>query len=196
MARLGVGASVAQRMGRIDQPLYHWLLGDAAMGLPQVIYRMHATAPRVVALGSGTVTRGSNPVTRYLADRLRMPAAGADRPLTVVFERTADGESIARSYPDATLVTHQSAGGPAGSRLLAERFGPFALSILLSADGRGIDFALIGVRWRGVRLPRAAWPRLHASERADRDTYRFHVRIDLPLVGRLIEYQGALRIAG
>jgi hypothetical protein len=180
----------------IDRPLYHWLLGDAARRLPPVIYRMHATAPRVVAVGTGTVTRGTNVVTRFLADLHRMPAAGRDRPLTVTFEAAEDCERIMRSYPDTTLVTHQSAGGPAGSFLLAERFGPFALSIRLSADEEGIDFALIAVRWHGMRLPRPAWPRLQASERADGEIYRFHVRIDLPLLGRLIEYRGTLQIAG
>jgi hypothetical protein len=181
-------------MSKIDRPLYHWLLGDAAIRLPPIIYRMHATTPRVVAVGTGTVTRGTNFLSRLLAKVHRLPAAGVDRPLTVTFETAKNGERISRSYPDATLTTHQSAGGPVGSLLLAERFGPFALSIRLSADEQGIDFALIGVRWHGVRLPRSAWPRLQASERADGETYRFHVRIDLPLLGRLIEYRGALRI--
>jgi len=179
----------------IDRPLYHWLLGEAARRLPPVIYRMHTTAPRVVAVGTGTVTRGTNVVTRFLADLHHMPAGGRDRPLTVTFEAVEDGERIMRSYPDTTLITHQSAGGLAGSFLLAERFGPFVLSIRLSAGEEGIDFALIGVRWHGMKLPRPAWPRLQASERADGEIYRFHVRIDLPLLGRLIEYRGTLQIA-
>jgi hypothetical protein len=102
-------------MNEIDRPLYHWLLGDAAIRLPPIIYRMHATTPRVVAVGTGTVTRGTNFLSRLLAKLHRLPAAGVDRPLTVTFETAKNGERISRSYPDATLTTHQSAGGPVGS---------------------------------------------------------------------------------
>ena len=183
------------RLSKIDRPLYHWLLGDNAIRLPPIIYQMHATAPRVVAVGTGTVTRGTNVLSRVLASLHRLPASGVDRPLTVTLETTKNGERISRVYPDATVITHQSAGGPAGSFVLVERVGPFALWLRLSGHEQGIDFQLIGVRWHGVRLPQFAWPRLQASERADGETYRFHVRLDLPLIGRLIEYWGALQIA-
>lgn len=182
-------------MNEDGNPLYHRLLGDAVGRLPPVIRRMHAAEPRLVAQGSGTVTRGDNPIARGLARLLGLPAAGEDRPLRVTFESVAGGERLSRHYPDATLTTLQMEAGPPDSGLLAERLGPFSLTLQLRASAEGLDFMLIGVRWQGMPVPRPAWPRLYASERAEGNIYLFHVRIDLPMLGRLIEYKGRLEIA-
>lgn len=179
----------------MTQPLYHRQMGEAARVLPAIILRMHSAEPRRVATGFSTVTRGDNIVTRGLGRLLGLPAAGTDRPLQVTFEVETEGESLSRRYPDRTLVTFQKPGGPAGSGLLLEQFGPFLLTLRLLPSEQGLDFDLIGVRWHGIPLPHPVWPRLQASERAEGATYRFNVRIDLPLVGRLIQYQGRLTLA-
>lgn len=178
----------------MSQPLYHRQMGEAARVLPPIIQRMHSASPRHVAAGFGTVTRGDNIVTRGLARLLGLPAAGIDRPLQVTFEAGTEGESLSRRYPDRTLATFQKPGGPAGSGLLLEQFGPFLLTLRLMPSEQGLDFELIGARWHGIPLPRPAWPRLQASERAGGETYRFNVRVDLPLLGRLIQYQGRLTL--
>jgi hypothetical protein len=173
--------------------LYPWLLGDSYGALPGIIRRMHAVNPRVEASGAGTVTHGTNWITRMMARALGFPAEGVDRPLAVSFLQGAGSETISRSYPDATLITHQRPAGPAGSGRLAEGFGPFQLVILLVPSYRGLDFDLQEVGLWGRNLPKWLQPRLSAREFVEADWYRFEVEISLPVLGRLIRYEGRLR---
>jgi len=100
---------------------------------------------------------------------------------------------LARRYPDAELVSHQAPAGPAGAGLLAERFGPLSLILRLEPSAEGLAFALLDARCLGLSLPRALRPRLEAREFVEAGWYRFFVRLHLPLLGRLIQYEGRLR---
>jgi len=173
--------------------LYPWLLGDAFARLPQAVQRLHLAGPTAVAAGHGTVTLGTGRIARLLAWLLGVPAAGVDRPLRVTVTRSASGgETLCRRYPDATLTTTQHPAGSAGSGLLAERFGPVALVIRLEARAHGLTFMLRRATLFGLPLPRFLAPTVQARETADDGVYRFFVRVDLPGLGRLIQYQGSL----
>jgi len=176
-----------------EAPLYPWLLGPAYMRLPKLVRRMHAVAPRVEARGFGSVRLGGNPVSRMLAALLRLPAEGDDRPLAVTFEAGEAGETLSRRYSDAVLASRQSAAGEAGSGLLEESFGPLALVLRLEPSADGLAFLLQDVRCLGRSIPRALRPRVEAREFAEGGWYRFFVRVELPLLGRLIQYEGRLR---
>ncbi len=175
------------------EALYPWVLGAGYGTLPGILRRMHMVNPRVEASGTGTVSHGTNWAARMLARAFGFPAEGVDRPLAVSFLQGAGSETISRSYSDATLVTRQSAAGPAGSGRLAEHFGPFQLVILLDSSYRGLEFNLQEVRLWGRLLPAWLRPRLSAREFVQADWYRFEVEIGVPLLGRLIRYEGRLR---
>lgn len=154
---------------------------------------MHAVAPRVEAEGFGTVTHGDNRASRLLARLLRLPGEGAERPLQVTFTSSEAGEILARRYADAELVSLQAPAGSAGTGLLAERFGPLSLILRLEPSAEGLAFSLLEARCLGLSLPRTLRPRLEAREFVEAGWYRFFVRLDLPLLGRLIQYEGRLR---
>lgn len=177
-----------------EGPLYRYLLGTSYEMLPPVIRAMHDVSSVVSAEGCGTVTHGTNVISRALRKLLGMPDAGTDRPLRVVFATREGHETITRSYPDADLVTHQSPAGPPGSGLLGERFGPVRLIIHLKASAERLDFELRRVLWRSIPLSRLLWPALEACETQEDDWYRFFVRVGMPVIGLLIQYEGRLKI--
>lgn len=181
--------------GTPDQPLYRRLLGDAFDRLPPVIRRMHTVSPRVVATGIGTVIHGHNLLSRILRRLLRLPAEGIERPLRVTFAARNDAEILSRAYPDAVLTTVQAPAGPAGSGLLREGFGPLSLILKLEPSSDDLSFRLLDVRCGRFSLPRWLRPRLQAQERTGGEWYHFSVRVDLPFIGRLIQYEGRLQIA-
>jgi hypothetical protein len=153
---------------------------------------MHDARPLVVAHGFGTVVQGSSMPGRILARWLGFPASGPERPLRVEFQAVGSAERLSRHYPDRTLATIQAAGGPDGSGLLSERFGPFHLLIQLRATKQGLEFDLRSVRVGGAVLPKSLRPRLFAREFDEDGWYRFDVRVELPLIGLLIAYRGRL----
>ncbi|HVJ53339.1 MAG TPA: DUF4166 domain-containing protein [Aliidongia sp.] len=176
----------------LGRPLYPRLLGDTFDRLPSVIRAVHEASPLLVVSGTSTVTEGTFWASRALRRLLRLPAPGSGLPLRVVFEARGDGERLSRHYPGATLTTMQKPAGRSGSGLLCEKFGPFSLIIQLEARSHSLSFTLIDVRFMGLSVPRWLMPRLTARESADDGRYHFFVRIDVPGLGRLIQYQGCL----
>jgi hypothetical protein len=174
-------------------PLYRWLLADGFERLPPAVQRLHMAAPAVSAHGVATVTRGDTLLGRLLARLVGLPKPGTARELRVTVVATASGgEILSRFYPDRVFATAQVAAGAAGSGLISERVGPFALVFRLEARAHGLTFILREARLFGIRLPLPLRPIVQARETADDGTYHFFVRVDLPLIGRLIQYQGRL----
>jgi hypothetical protein len=170
-------------------PLYRRVLGADFDRMPAPVRAVHDFTGRYVGEGTATVERG-NLVARAMAALLGMPQAGRDRPVRIEIDATTKGELLSRFYPDCTLRTFQTCETRKGQTLLGERFGPFRLSIALTAHARGCDFRL--VRWTlgPVPLPMALAPRLVATERVCEGKHRFLVRISLPLIGLLLGYEG------
>ena len=176
------------------QPLYPWLLGDGFDKLPSVIRALHAAGPRRVATGTSTVTEGSFWASRLLRRLLRLPAPGTKVPLSIVLEQREDREILSRHYPGATLTTLQMAAGRSGSGRLCEKFGPFSLIIQLEARSHSLSFNLVDLRCLGLSVPDWLRPRLSARESADDGRYHFFVRVDVPGLGRFIQYEGCLEV--
>jgi len=75
-----------------------------------------------------------------------------------------------------------------------ERVGPFDIAL-------GVDLQDGGWRWRqrawrvfGCPLPTWLAPRIDAGKGFEDGQYRFDVAIDLPLVGRVLAWEGRLRL--
>ena len=80
--------------------------------------------------------------------------------------------------------------------ILCERLGPLQLRYLLHARDGAIWWQVVGVRMLGaVPLP-ARWFRgVTCREREHEGRYEFLVEASLPLVGRIIRYEGWLQPA-
>jgi hypothetical protein len=129
---------------------------------------------------------------RFLSWLFRLPAATADAPLAVEFAWRGGGEVWTRRIGERAMRSRQYIGLRKPPGWIVEQFGPFAFDLELPVvDGR-LRFLIRGMRCCGVPLPRAAWPRIRASESEEGGRFRFDVEIGLPLVGRLVRYRGWL----
>ncbi len=184
----------------VDAPypsMYGQIIGDDYERLPPLVRNMHEVKGRHTARGRGRVERGSNFAARRLADFLGMPPEAADIPVETTFSLEQGAETITRNYNGAILITRQAIAKsrPAdGTALLLEQFGPVALFIALEGTEEGITFHLRRCSLLGLRLPQKLSPRLVARERVRDGRYHYFVRIELPLVGKLIEYEGLLEL--
>jgi hypothetical protein len=171
--------------------LYLILLGADWASLPAITRALHSPVPVAEFTGKADISRGTNGLARMIASLLGLPEAGQSVETRVKVSRVGDDELLERWYAGQRFATLQMAE----DGLLVERFGPFVLRFKLIGHERGIDFEQKQVSVWG--LPLADWgaPQVRASERADGDTHCFDVEMRLPGVGRVIAYQGQLKMS-
>ena len=175
-------------------PLYQRLIGAAYADLPDVTQSLHTVDGELIARGRGRVARNQSPFGNWLADRLGMPKAAQDIPVTVLFEEYDGGEKISRNYDGHILTTYQAEGSGQDAGLLKETFGPVTLYIHLDAHEDGIDFHLRRATFGVIPLPKMLRPRVTARERSLDGRHHYFVRVGLPAIGTLIEYEGLLEL--
>lgn len=168
--------------------LYQDLLGPKYRALPPAVQRMHQVSGELHAAGMGSVERGRNPLSRFIAWFLGMPKPGTWVPVHITFKGEGDGEWLIRDYGGTELVTHQGRGAGADAGKLLEGFGPIRVVISLDVEDGALTFTLTAARFLGMPLPRALWPRLKACESEVDGWYVSYVDVGLPLIGRLIRY--------
>ncbi len=174
-------------------PLYRQILGSAFDTLPQPLQDLHRPGPHAEWSGRATVQRGTSRLASLVARLFSFPKSGADIPVTVTFTTAPDGtETWARNFAGRPMVSTQSAGTHRNQHLITERFGPFAFGLALVTDGPRLR--IIPRRWTlfGLPLPRALMPRGDSYEMEQDGKFRFHVEIDLPLIGPVVTYDGWL----
>jgi hypothetical protein len=175
--------------------LYARTLGDSWSSLAESVRRLHAPGETVRAVGVFRVSHGSSGPARLLARLAGLPRLGEAVDVRLVVTPRADGEEWRRSFAGRSLVSRQYAG-PDG--LLAERMGLAELRFRLEVtDGalayRSVNAALCLGPWR-VSLSRRLCPVVSARETPAGQGDQVHVNIEvsLPLLGRLIAYEGTL----
>jgi len=181
--------------------LYRTLLGDDVwLALPEAVRAAHGDGATSVFQGVFCVTRGTNLAAKLLAPLLRAPPACSRTVVRLIVETSDDGgERWLRWFGDHLLTTSQRR---ADDGTLRERFGPLELAFDLKAGAEGIDYRQTAARLRcgslSLRLP--AWLSPHVAAREEVaggercDELRTHVRVELalPLVGRVVAYDGTL----
>ena len=176
--------------------IYRGLLGPDWLTLCESVTRAHF--PGVAVRGSGVfrITHGKALFSRITARLLRLPLEGDDVPTTLAITPQADGELWERTFGTGRLRTRQydCAG------ILAERFGLLELRFRLRAEEGGLTYVQAGAYLRmgpiSMRMPNRLAPRVRAREEASGDQTHILVEVDLPMIGRLISYEGCLTIEG
>ena len=159
--------------------------GAAFEHLPEIVRRAHSGRSRLA--GQVRVRRG-NRLSRLIADAMGLPKAGERVDMLVDSEHRPDCMLWNRSFGGRQFRScfRLDAGG------LTESVGPFRLHLrLVVADGRLL------YRLERISLWRLPWPRwlapaLEAWEGAAGAQYEFAVEVRLPLLGRLVRYEGKL----
>ncbi|HEY6236233.1 MAG TPA: DUF4166 domain-containing protein, partial [Candidatus Elarobacter sp.] len=164
---------------------YERLLGTSFARLPAALRRFHGE-PGGRAEFALEVTHEPGFLRNAVARALRMPAAAARAPGTLVVSVRGDREIWARTFPDLTLRTTQwiDAGR------LVEQAGPLQFVFDVDADERGMRFSQTACRLFGRTLPRALAPRVETVVRGDERGWNVLVSIDAPVLGRIATYGG------
>ena len=174
------------------QGLFAQLLGEAFDALPPSLRFVHGESPQLQLHGHASIVRGSALLARFAARVFGLPRAAPKVPVTVTFERTPEGEKWTRDFGGQRFSTTLFAGKGRHERLLCERFGPLTFAMALVVDGDRLQLMMRGWRVFGVPLPRALAPRGSTWEFESNGCFRFHVEIDVPLIGRIVAYEGYL----
>ena len=170
--------------------VFEALLGPRLETLPPTVRQLHREGAARTWEGRATVTRGSSLPSRIAGALTGLPPAAVDAPLKVSMVPTATGERWIRRFGEHTMASELRAHGG----LLCERLGPNEFGFELEADADGIRWQLRRVRFLGLPLPLAWFRGVAASEFEREGRYRFTVSASMPLVGKLIGYDGWLEL--
>jgi hypothetical protein len=172
----------------MTMPLYRRLLGDRFDVLPARVRELHDVAGTSVWTGRADVERGRSLPSRMVATLFGLPPAGRDQALEVTFLPDGDTELWTRRFGDAVFRSMQYKR----DGLLRERVGPSTFVFALETSADGMALKLKGVRFLGVPLPRFLAPTVFTFESERDGRYRFEVEASLPLLGRIVRYEGWL----
>ena len=191
-----------RRCFRVSQPdmkaplrLYQKLLDASWPDLDVVLRRLHDSGETVHAVGMFRVRRGNNRLARTIARLGRLPAAGEAVYVRLQVTAQEECEEWRRTFAGRHLVSVQSARG---AGMLVERLGIVEMLLRLKVVGGALSYqtgsAALRLGSLRVPIPYRLSPYVTAWEKAVGDTNQIHVTVDvtLPLLGRLIAYDGIL----
>ena len=175
--------------------LYQKLLDASWPDLDVVLRRFHDLGETVRAVGVFRVRRGNNRLARTLARLARLPAAAEAVYVELQVTAQEECEEWRRTFAGRPLVSMQSARG---AGLLLERLGIVEMLFRLKVVGGALSYqtgsAALRLGSLRIPIPYRLSPYVAAWEKAVGDTNQIHVTVDvtLPLLGRLIAYDGIL----
>jgi hypothetical protein len=175
--------------------LYQKLLGASWPELDVAAQRLHESGETVRAVGVFRVRHGGNWMARALTRLARLPAEGEAVDVRLQVTARDNGEEWRRTFAGNPLVSMQY---DQVDGLLIERMGITEMRFRLEVIGGALSYQTVSValRFGSLRVPLPYWlsPRVTAWEKAVGDVNKIHVSVDvtLPLIGRLIDYEGIL----
>ena len=173
--------------------VFQQALGASFFRLPESLRRLHGVRGRARYAGIATNERGRNPLARLCARIAGLPPAASEVATTVDFTTDAKGETWHRDFGGHRMVSKLALK----NGLLRERLGPLQFRHALHANDGAIWWTVSGVRLFGMlRLPASLFEGVRCREfKPEEGRYGFDVEARLPLVGRVIRYQGWLEPA-
>jgi Domain of unknown function (DUF4166) len=168
--------------------LFRQALGPAFAMLPAPVQDLHAVMSHRRWQGRATVTRGRGIMARAVATIMRFPPAGTGIPLTVTMERRGDTECWTRNFNGRRFRSILRWN----SRRLTERFGALTFTIALQVQDGKLHYPVTQGWFLCIPLPRWSLPRSDTHEAADGTYPTFDVALSLPVIGRIVRYQGWL----
>jgi len=113
----------------------------------------------------------------------------------VTMQRNADGsETWKRRFGGHRFESTLSRCDTDPPGRIRERFGWMSFRLALPSDESGLRMPLERGQWLGIPLPRLLTPRSDTREFVDaQGRFCFDVDISLPLLGRVVRYEGWLR---
>lgn len=188
-ARRGIVSGVRQQ---VAGTLYQRVLGEAFDRLVEPVRTLHSFETMARYRGEALIKGAANPLSAIVARLFGFPRGGQGVPVDVTLTQVDGVETWTRTFGGRTLQSRQEEGRGRYEGLVVERFGPTRFGMAVTeADGR---LRLVLRRWDvlGVPMPRWLMPRVLSGEHADDGRFHFLVDISVPVLGRLVRYEGWL----
>ena len=166
--------------------LYQRVLGERFDALHPVLRRFHSSETHIVGRGPFRVVHHPGWFRRMLLFVLRFPIKGEAVEVRLEVSPSDAGERWVRAFPGRPLVTRQTAEGG----LLMERGGPLCFGLAVEVVDGGLTFRTRRTWMLGVPLPGWFAPRVDVDVVPSAEAWNVAVRLTLPLVGRLLDYEG------
>lgn len=179
-------------MKRAEQPvisLYRKALGETFDRLPTALWHFHANPEDAAAAGVLRITRGSGWLRNTLATLMRLPPQGEQVPVSLQVHLIGEQEQWTRDFGSLRLITRQWFW----RGLLLEAAGPLRFGFRLTADATGMRFEFARCWFLGAPLPLALSPQVHAEARDQETGWWISVRVEVPVLGVLVQYEGEVR---
>lgn len=169
-------------------------MGPDWLSLCPSIRRAHCDGCGVRGTGLFAIRHGTEGLSKLAAKMFGMPPETEAAPTRLSITTDGANERWERDFDGRRLVTRQyDAGG-----LLAEQFGLLELRFRLRAVEGALTYvpaaAYLRMGRSCLRIPKWLAPRVWATEQPCGDQTQVTVEVDLPLIGRLISYEGLLTI--
>jgi hypothetical protein len=178
--------------GESEGTLYQRILGEAFERLVEPVRTLHSFETVARYEGRAEIKGAANPLGAMVARVFGFPPAGSNVPVEVELTRKGGIETWTRTFAGRRLRSTQAAGRGRYDCLVVERFGPTRFGMAVTE--REGHLGLVLRRWDvlGIPMPRSLMPRVVSGEHADDGRFHFLVDISLPVLGRLVRYEGWL----
>jgi Domain of unknown function (DUF4166) len=169
--------------------LFPGLLGAEFSTLDAAVRAVHAGISGQWA-GMATVHRGRHPLLRIAGLFARLPAAQRDAITQVHIEVQNGRERWTRRFGASTPMRSTLR---ADGKYLIEQLGLVTLRFRVLAVEGGMEWHLEQIAFAGLPLP-VRWFHVGARASSLGDDYGFDVAVDVGGLGRLIRYEGSLKV--
>jgi hypothetical protein len=147
----------------------------------------HAHLGDIKLEGYASVQRG-NRIASLLCSLLGLPPNSESVKLTVNAQHRHDHVLWMRNFGGVAMTSCFVKDGDH----LMETIGPVKFHMKLTVENGTLRYLLLKSSFLNLNLPAILSPSLDAFESEEAGFYHFGVRIELPVIGKLIEYKGKL----
>ena len=169
------------------------VLGPAFEDLAAEVRAVHSGRD-LTTVGQAEAYIGANPLSAFICLCFGLPRGGTNQPVSVHFLTGADGrDHWWRNFAGRKYSSILTAGAP-GSGIVIERQGMLTNIFHLTVEDRRLALRLVGFAILGVPMPGWLRPRCIAYESGAQGSFTFDITVDMPVIGRLIQYRGTMDV--
>lgn len=169
------------------------LLGDTFQELPEPLQELHRGERSTKWEGRVSIRGAQNLAGRIVAALVGFPARDHETGVRVSIDVTRKGETWTRSLGGRRFRSYLSPGTGRESGLMCERFGIITVALAITWHDGQLWF--VPRRWRigWLPLPSALLPKGDSFECTRDGSFAFNVRVEAPITGLIVAYEGTLR---
>jgi hypothetical protein len=165
--------------------VYQRVLQDRVTLLHGNLRRFFTSEPPLRATGRLRVTRATGWLRRVFLSLTNLPPGG-EHDVRVEVQAHGDAQKWVRSFGQHVFATvHSDYRG-----LLVESAGPMSFGFELAVEDASLNFVMRQAWFCGIPLPGFCRPNIEARNIADDTGWRVEVRMRLPVLGLVIQYEG------